>query len=94
MSAERIAASLRSTEAGIAQSSGNPMRRSRSWKRGSERRGSYQSLIPHHLGTPRALKWWQKSTQFLEPGFVESANELLARPPRTSSFEEIAALDI
>jgi hypothetical protein len=55
---------------------------------------TYQSLIPQHLGTQRALKWWQKSTQFLEPGFVESVNQLLARPPRTSFFEEIAALDI
>ena len=55
---------------------------------------TYQSLIPQHLGTQRALKWWQKSTQFLEPGFVESVNELLARPQRTSFFEEIAALDI
>ena len=55
---------------------------------------TYQSLIPHHLGTQRALKWWEKSTQFLDPGFVESVNEVLARPQQTSFFEEIAALDI
>ena len=55
---------------------------------------TYQSLIPQHLGTQRALKWWQKSTQFLDPGFVESVNELLARPLRTNFFEEIAALEI
>ena len=55
---------------------------------------TYQNLIPHHLGTQRALKWWQKSTQFLDPEFVESVNKLLARPQQTSFFEEIAALDI
>jgi hypothetical protein len=55
---------------------------------------TYQRLIPHLVGTQRALKWWQKSTQFFEPGFVKSVNELLARPPQTSIFEEIAALDI
>ncbi len=55
---------------------------------------TYQKLIPHLVGPQRALKWWQKSTQFFEPGFVESVNELLARPRQTSFFEEIAALDI
>jgi hypothetical protein len=34
------------------------------------------------------------STHFLDPGFVESVNELLASPLPTSFFEEIATLDI
>ncbi len=55
---------------------------------------TYQRLIPEHLGTQRAQKWWQISTHFFEPGFVESVNELLASPMPTTFFEEMAALDI
>ena len=55
---------------------------------------AYQRMIPEHLGTQRAQNWWQISTHFLDPGFVESVNELLARPLPTSFFEEIATLDI
>ena len=55
---------------------------------------TYQRLIPEQLGTQRSLKWWQISTQFFQPDFVQSVNELLARPLQTTFFEEIEALDI
>ena len=55
---------------------------------------TYQRMIPEHLGTQRAQNWWQISTHFMDPGFVESVNELLASPLPTSFFEELATLDI
>jgi hypothetical protein len=55
---------------------------------------TYRRLIPLHLGTPRALKWWQASTQLFEPDFVGSIDELLASPLPTGFFEEIQALDL
>ena len=55
---------------------------------------TYQRLIPEHLGTQRAQKWWQISTHFFEPSFVESVNESLASPVPGSYFEAADALEI
>ncbi len=55
---------------------------------------TYQRLIPLHLAGQRARQWWQISTNYFEPGFVESVNELLASTLPTSFFDDLAALEI